>query len=85
VQTEATRGRHYALTTSRDDPKHIGWHASRLGDVIVGGCEYLKRSRDIEQLHGRIGQHFDDAKLVGRKTIWRGTRGLWHFRHSLPG
>jgi cyclohexyl-isocyanide hydratase len=55
-----------------------------LRDVIIGRSEYLKRPRDIQQLHQRVGQHFDDASRIASNGIWLETRGLWHFRHSLP-
>src|SRR3974390_568232 len=45
----------------------------------VGRCEHLDWSGDIEQLYGRIGQDFDNAT-----TIWRKTRGFWHHRQKMP-
>ena len=52
--------------------------------VIVGADEHLKRPCDIEQLHRRVGQHFDDAHRIAANGTWLGTRGLWHFRQSVP-
>jgi hypothetical protein len=55
-----------------------------LRDVFIGGGEHLKRPRDVQELHQREGQHFDDASRTGAKEGWLETRGLWHFRQSLP-
>lgn len=91
---QSRRCRH-ALPAFRDHPKNVRRCPSGLRDVIVGGCEHLKRPGDIEQLHRGIGKHFDDARrmaasgdnacLTHATGSWRGTRGLWHFRQSLPG
>jgi hypothetical protein len=68
-----------AFATLRHDPEQVGPRASRIGDKIVRGGEHLNRPRDIEQLHRRIGEHIDDPDRV-----WRGTRGIWHFRRTMP-
>jgi hypothetical protein len=46
---------------------------------LVGGGEDLQRPGDVEQLHPRIGEELDQPRRP-----WQETRGLWHFRHSLP-
>ncbi len=74
----AGRGCH-GLAALRHDPEHVRPRASGAGDEIVGGGEHLNRPRDIEQLHRRVGEHVDDADRV-----WRGARGLWHFRQTMP-
>jgi len=68
----------------RHDPEQIGRGSARLRDQFVGGCEHLKRPRDVEQLHRGIGEHLDDANGAGPGG-WRKTRELWHLRQSLPG
>ena len=73
------RGRH-ALSALRHDPEHVRPRSSGAGNEIVGGGEHLDRPRDIEQLHRRVGEHVDDADRV-----WRGARGVWHFRQTMPG
>ncbi len=67
------RGR-YALSAFRHHAQDVRRRSSGLRDVIVGGGEHLKRPRDIEQLHRRVGQHFDDARRMAR-TGFGGERG----------
>jgi hypothetical protein len=39
----------------------------------------LSRARDVKQLYQWKRQQFDDANRT-----WRNSRGLWHYRQSLP-
>ncbi len=41
----------------------------------------MNGSRDVEQLHGRVGEHVDDT----RDSAWRGQRGLWCLRRIMLG
>ena len=55
--------------------------ASRAGALpeVVGDAAVLVEPGDVEDLHGRKGQNFDDS---GR--VWRRTRGLWRHRQKMP-
>jgi hypothetical protein len=74
----------YALPTFRHHAQDVRRRSPGLRDVIIGGGEHLKRPRDIQQLHQRVGQHFDDASRIAPNRSWLGTRGIWHFRQGLP-
>jgi hypothetical protein len=74
----------YALPIFRNHAQDVRRRSSGLRNVIVGADEHLKRPCDIEQLHRRVGQHFDDARRIATNEIWLGTRGLRHFRQILP-
>ena len=64
----------------RHDSELVGPRSSGDCDEIVGSGKHLNRPRDIEQLHGRVSEHVDDAH-----RIWREVRGFWHLRQSMPG
>ena len=57
----------------RHDPQRVGRHSARFGNQIVGGREHLKRPRDVEHLHRREDEHFDDASDIWRE---RGDFGI---------
>jgi hypothetical protein len=73
-------GSYRAFAALSHDFKQVGRRTSRVDDDVVGGDEDLNRPRDIEQLHRWVGEHVDNPDWV-----WRGARGFWHFRQTMPG